>query len=226
LATPDPPRQRRSDARRNRARILEVAHDEFAADGAVSLNVIAARAGVGAGTLYRHFPTREALILAVYQHDVQELADSVQDVLADLPPLDAFRAWFERLADYVRVKHGLGEALHTAAAQQIVNETYAPVTAAIERLLEACADAGDVRPGLDAGDVLLLMGFMWRVPAGRDGQAQGLRVMELAIVGLAVDARLRLDYNVNSAEERDERTGGAAASSTTAPPLPVSPPGR
>src|SRR3981081_1744141 len=101
----------RADALLNRERILAVAYAAFADDPEVSLNTIAKRAGVGAGTLYRHFPTREALILAVYRHDVQRLVDSVPDVLAKNAPLGAFRVWFHTLADYVRVKHGIGEAL-------------------------------------------------------------------------------------------------------------------
>lgn len=173
----------RADAVKNREHILRVAHDAFAEDGATSLNVIANRAGVGPGTLYRHFPTREALILAVYQHDIQVLVDQVDAVLAEHAPLDAFRIWVNTLAEYVRLKHGLGEALHTAAAQNIINDTYAPVTAAIGLLLKACEKSGDVRPGLDPADVLLLIGFMWRVSADDSGKAQARRVMELAIAG-------------------------------------------
>src|SRR5260370_27506645 len=94
---------RRSDAQRNRDHILQVAHDAFAKSGTTSLNVIAKRAGVGAGTLYRHFPTREDLILAVYRRDVQRLVDSVPDVLASHAPLAAFRVWLHTLAAYVPV---------------------------------------------------------------------------------------------------------------------------
>ncbi|AWS43858.1 TetR/AcrR family transcriptional regulator [Streptosporangium sp. 'caverna'] len=173
----------RSDALKNREHILQVAHEAFAESGAISLNVIAKRAGVGAGTLYRHFPNRETLILAVYRRDVQRLVDSVGRLLADREPLDAFRLWFETLADYVRLKHGLGEALHTAAVRDAVNETYAPVTAAVGELLRACEEAGSVRPGLDPADVLLLMGFMWRVGPDEAGRAQARRVMALAVEG-------------------------------------------
>ena len=121
----------RKAAARNRVAILEVAHELLAESAAVSMNEIAKRAGVGAGTLYRHFPTREDLILAVYRHDVQKLVDSVYEILATHPPLEAFTAWFESLAAYVRVKHGLGEALHNAAIQNAIDETYAPVVAAV-----------------------------------------------------------------------------------------------
>src|ERR1700683_1766346 len=144
--------QRRAAAR-NRVAILEVAHELLAESAAVSMNEIAKRAGVGAGTLYRHFPAREDLILAVYRHDVQKLVDSVDEILATHPPLEAFTPWFETLAAYIRVKHGLGEALHNAAVQNAIDETYAPVEDAVRRLLDACVTAGVVRPGLAPGDV-------------------------------------------------------------------------
>src|SRR5229473_2288874 len=139
----------RADARLNRERILSVAYKAFADDPDVSLNTIGKLAGVGAGTLYRHFPTREDLILAVYRQEVQSLVEAVHDILDEYAPLEALRVWFLRLADFVRVKHGLGEALQTAAAQDVVNETYAPVTEAIAVLLQGCENAGDVRPGLE-----------------------------------------------------------------------------
>jgi AcrR family transcriptional regulator len=172
----------RSDALVNRERILAVAYAAFADDPRVSLNAVAKLAGVGAGTLYRHFPTREDLILAVYRQEVQSLVELVHDISGEYAPLDALRVWFLRLADLVRVKHGLGEALRTAAAQDAVNATYAPVIGAIGVLLAACEDAGDVRPGLDPADVLLLMGFLWQV--GGDGDQQAQRVLDLAISGL------------------------------------------
>lgn len=189
---PNPPRPTprpaggpsRTDALKNRDHILQVAHEAFAESGATSLNAIAKRAGVGAGTLYRHFPTREDLLLAVYRHEMQQLVDSVPEILATHAPLDAFRTWFHTLARYVRLKHGLGEALHTAAAQEIINETYAPVTQAVATLLTACEQEGSLRPGLDAADVLLLMGFLWRVPADPTGEQQARRIMELTIDGL------------------------------------------
>jgi AcrR family transcriptional regulator len=174
----------RSDAQQNREHILRIAHEAFAEDGAVSLNSIAKRAGIGAGTLYRHFPTREALILAVYRHDVQRLVDSVSDVLAKNPPLQAFRVWFHTLADYVRLKHGLGEALRSAAVQDAISETYQPVVTAVKQLIDACVADGSMRSNLDPDDVLLLMGFMWRVDAGADGRKQAARIMEVVIDGL------------------------------------------
>ena len=175
----------RSHAIRNREHILEVASEAFAESGDASLNAIAKRAGVGAGTLYRHFPTREDLILAVYRNDVRRVVDQVPGLLASHPPLDAFRVWFTTLADYVRVKHGLGEAMsRSAAAQHAVNETYAPVTQAVATLLDACVTDGSVRDGLDPADVLLLMGFLWRTTPDNPGKAQASRGMEIIIAGL------------------------------------------
>jgi AcrR family transcriptional regulator len=174
----------RTDAAKNRQHILRAAHDAFAESGDASLNMIAKRAGVGPGTLYRNFPTREALILAVYQHDMKRLVDSVPKVLANNAPLAAFRTWFHTLADYVRVKHGLGEALHSAAVQNAINETYKPVVTAVGQLIDACVADGSMRTGLDADDVLLLMGFMWRVDTGPGGKKQAARLMELVIEGL------------------------------------------
>ncbi|MFI2299707.1 TetR/AcrR family transcriptional regulator [Actinacidiphila glaucinigra] len=179
--------RRRADALRNREHILRVAQEAFAESGAASLNTIAKRAGVGAGTLYRHFPTREALVLAVYRHDFQRLIDSVDDLLAAHTPLEAFRIWFTSLADCVRVKHGLGEALHGAAARDtVVHETCGSVVGAVGTLLRACEADGSVRPGLAPQDVLLLMGFLWRVGGdtlGRDPD-RDRRVTELVVNGL------------------------------------------
>ena len=182
--TPTSATPRRSDALRNRERILSVAYGAFSDDPNVSLNTIAKLAGVGPGTLYRHFPTREDLILALYQHEVQAVVDSVSQVLAEHEPLDALRVWFLRLAEYVRLKHGLGEALHTAAAQNVINDTYAPVTAAVGQLLKAAEHAGQVRSGLDPADVLVLMGFLWRVGPGKPGAQQAQRILDIVVRGL------------------------------------------
>ncbi len=117
----------RADAQQNRERILEAARDALAASGDASLNSIAKRAGVGPGTLYRHFPSREALILAVYRYDVQQLADAAPELLADHPPIEALRLWCDRLAHYGMIRHGLADALHAAAADGLAGETYDPV---------------------------------------------------------------------------------------------------
>ncbi|HEY1668393.1 MAG TPA: TetR/AcrR family transcriptional regulator [Trebonia sp.] len=174
----------RKAADRNHAAILEVAHDLLASSPTASMNEIAKQAQVGAGTLYRHFPTREDLILAVYRHDMQKLSDSVGELLKTRSPLDAFSTWFETLAAYIRIKHGLDQALHSAAIRSAIDDSYVPVAAAVARLLDACVADGSVRPGLDADDVLLLMGFLWRLPPGDDGREQGRRIMRIVFNGI------------------------------------------
>ncbi|WP_432172728.1 TetR/AcrR family transcriptional regulator [Streptomyces sp. Tue6028] len=173
----------RADALKNREVILTVAHDVLAESPDASLNSIAKRAGVGPGTLYRHFPTREALILEVYRHDIGRLVGSVTEVLATHTPLDALREWFTLLTGYVRIKHGLGEALHSAAAEEVISASWPPVTAAVRQLLDACEQAGEVRPGIDPVDVVMLLSCLWRTSNSPEGIAQAGRLMELAIDG-------------------------------------------
>ena len=174
----------RADAQQNRDRILDVAHDALAASSDASLNSIAKKAGVGPGTLYRHFPNREALVLAVYRHDVQQLVDSAPVLLEEHPPLDALRLWFDRLAHYGKIKHGLADVLHAATSDGLVGETYGPVIGAITLLQRACEEAGSIRPGLDPDDVLLVMGFLWRIDPSRDWEARAGRLLDLVMDGL------------------------------------------
>jgi AcrR family transcriptional regulator len=179
-----PPTPLRADAQHNRERILQVAHDALAASPDASLNSIAKAAGVGPGTLYRHFPTREALVLAVYRHDVQQLVDSVPFLLREHPPLEALRLWFERLASYVKIKRGLGDALDAATQEAVFSDTYGPVIGAIAELLRANEAAGTIRPNLDPNDVLLLMGAIWRTGPGEEGDNQTHRLVSLVLDGL------------------------------------------
>jgi AcrR family transcriptional regulator len=157
----------RSDARENRARILEVARRALAEDGQTSTNRIAQLAGVGAGTLYRHFPTREALVLAVYTDEVDALVASVDDLLATEEPLDALRRWTLDLVAAMRRKHGLGDALSPAAHDEVVAHSHDPVLGAIARLLDAGQAAGVVRRDADPADYLALTAAFWRAPAER-----------------------------------------------------------
>lgn len=175
---------RRADAQRNRARIIEVAYGAFSENPDVSLNSIAKLVGVGAGTLYRHFPTREALLLAVYQEEVEQLVGAVDGMLQREEPLDAFRTWSRRLAAYARIKHGVGEALTSPEAQAAIGASWAPVRQAISRLLAAAEERGDIRRGVDPDDVILLLSALWRVPAGEEGLEQADRLLELIITAL------------------------------------------
>ena len=178
----------RADAQQNRQRILEAAREALAASGDASLNSIAKKAGVGPGTLYRHFPNREALVLAVYRYDVQQLAEAAPRLLADHPPIEALRLWFDRLAHYGTIKHGLADVLHGATSDGLVGETYEPVIGAITHLLQACTEDGSIRAGHDPDDVLLILGFLWRIDPGPGAEAKAGRLLDLVMAGLQAGA--------------------------------------
>lgn len=175
---------RRADARANRNHILEVAREAFAQDPGASLNSIAKASGVGAGTLYRHFPSREALILAVYRKEIQALVDLAPVLLKEHTPLEAFRRWCDRLADYGRVKSGLSDVIHATITDVDFQETYWPMVRAVEAFLRAGEASGEFRSGVDAEDLLLLLGFLWRAKPGESGETQVANLVALVIDGL------------------------------------------
>lgn len=175
---------RRADARQNRERLIAVAREALRRSPDASLNSIAKEAGVGPGTLYRHFPNREALVFAVYLDDVEEVSAGAAELLAEHPPVEALRIWFEQLSARIRTKHGLGEALNSPEAERAIAASYAPVTAAIAELLAAGEAAGELKSGLDPADVLLLMSFLWRTADDEAGRAQAARTLDLVLAGL------------------------------------------
>lgn len=174
----------RSDAEQNRARILEVARTALTESGDASMQSIAKRAGVGQGTLYRHFPTREALLLTVYRQDVQELVATAPALLAAHRPFDALRLWFDRLASYGRIKHGLADALQAATRAELAGEHYGPVIGALTLLLDACKRTGGMRPDVDADEVLELVGFLWRTDPRPDRETRAQHMLTLVIDGM------------------------------------------
>jgi AcrR family transcriptional regulator len=174
----------RADAQQNRDRILDVARDALAAAPDASLNSIAKAAGVGVGTLYRHFPSREALVLGVYHQEIQALVDLAPALIVEQAPLAAFRMWCDRLAHYGRIKSGLADVLHAAMTDRDFQQTYSPMVGAIDQLLRACEASGDFTPGADAEDVLLLLGFLWRIVPGDSGNARADRLLNLVLQGL------------------------------------------
>jgi AcrR family transcriptional regulator len=174
----------RSDARANREKILDVARDAFARDPQASMNSIASLAGVGPGTLYRHFPSREALILGVYRHEIEVLVTLAPKLTARHPPMKAFRLWCDRLASYGRVKHGLTDVLHSAVADPVHAEVYAPMAGAVGHLVQTCEEAGAFRRGIDAEDLLLLLGFLWRIKDSGANPARAERMLDLVMKGL------------------------------------------
>lgn len=179
-----PPRSSmRSDAKQNRARILAVARAALAESGEATLSSIAKLAGVGQGTMYRHFPTREVLLLAVYRQDVQAVIDAAPALLAAHPPDEALRLWFDRLASYGRIKHGLADALEAATRADLSGEYYHQVAGAITLLLQACQQAGAVRQDVDADEVLLLVGFLWRID-NTDWEIRSRHLLDLVMDSL------------------------------------------
>jgi AcrR family transcriptional regulator len=177
----------RADARRNRDRLLDAAVRAFSQDRPdVTLDAIAKDAGVGIGTLYRHFPTREALVEAAYRNELARLCDAVAELLQAQPPDQALRAWMDRFVDYMTTKRGMADALRAVIASG--GNPYAQsrdrLIAAITTLLRAAAAAGTVRPGIEPADVLAgLSGVSLAAgePAQRD---QASRVLDLLMDGL------------------------------------------
>lgn len=153
-------RPMRADARRNHDRLLAVAREAFAENGyQTSLDDIAKRAGVGSGTLYRHFPTREALLETVYRDDVEALAARADALAEKFPPGEALAAWMREQLTYVREMRGLGSAVKTMLGAAPETFTYCKdvLRAAVQRLLEPAQRAGEVRPDVTPGDVLRLV---------------------------------------------------------------------
>src|SRR3954447_18271990 len=147
----------RPDACRNRDRLLEVASDAFTANGVdTSLEKIAKAAGVGIGTLYRHYPTRDALVEAVYRHNVDLLCEGADELSATLPPDEALAAWMQRFVAYVGTKKGLATYLKSvvSADSDLFVSTHARVQATIGGLVDAAAAAGSIRPGVEGMDLL------------------------------------------------------------------------
>jgi len=174
----------RADARANRDRILEVARDALATDPDASLNSIAKAAGVGAGTLYRHFPSRESLVLSVYRKEIDTLVALAPTLLAKHPPLQAFRAWCDRLAKSGRMKYGVADIVHAATSDQDLQETYWPMLGAVRQLIDACESSGDILSGTNPEDFLVLVGLLWRIPPNIGGEARVKRLLALVFRGL------------------------------------------
>ena len=159
----------------------------FAAEGEdVALETIAARAGVGIGTLYRHFPSRDALVVAAYQHEVDALCAAAGELLARLPADEALRAWTDRFADYVATKRRMGNALRAAGASDspLFTQTRERILGALRLLLDAGAASGTLRSDVDPRDVIRVINGIWYLPSGPEWREDVGRMLELVIDGL------------------------------------------
>ncbi|MEU5952364.1 TetR/AcrR family transcriptional regulator [Streptomyces sp. NPDC047525] len=182
--------QLRSDAQRNRERILEVALDELTRSADAPLSAIAKKACVGQGTFYRNFPNREALVLEVYRYEVQQVADTACQLLQTRPPDQALREWMDRLAQYAMAKAGLADAMRKATSKQgtLAGVGHGPVSSAVALLLKANEEAGTIRPGLTPDDFLLAIAGLWQLDPHGDWQSRAGRLLDLVMDGLRAGA--------------------------------------
>jgi AcrR family transcriptional regulator len=177
----------RADARRNRETLLATAAELYAERGVeVSLEEIARKSCVGIGTLYRHFPTREALIADVYRREVEQLCGGVDGLLAELPPADALEEWMCRFVSYVATKRGMAVALKSVAGSdsELFTTTRAKINASMARLVRAAVEAGTIRPDANPDDVLRAMSGFCLVSDQPGWQEQALRLVSLVVDGL------------------------------------------
>jgi AcrR family transcriptional regulator len=179
-------RKTRTDAQRNRQRILEVAKKAFARSGAnTSLDDIAKQAGVGAGTLYRHFPTRDALIEAVYHTEVEKLAVAQRELSAILPPIEALRAWMMLFVDYIATKQIIASALNSVIGgpSRLYDSSRVQVAGAIDVLVKTAIKSGDIRKDLEPFDLLRALIGVSNMATGSDWQESARRLVDILIKG-------------------------------------------
>ncbi len=179
-------RKPRSDAQQNRDRILEVAKAAFTRLGAdASLDDIAKQAGVGPGTLYRHFPTRDALIEAVYHTEVEKLAAAQRELSAKLPPIEALRAWMMLFVDYIATKQIIASALNSVVGgpSRLYDSSRVQVTGAIDALVKTAMKSGDIRKDLEPFDLLRALIGVSNVATGPGWQESARRLVDILITG-------------------------------------------
>jgi AcrR family transcriptional regulator len=180
------PRKPRTDALRNRERILEVAKGAFTRHGAdTSLDEIAKKAGVGAGTLYRHFPTRGALLEAVYRSEVEKLAAAQRKFAETMPPIDALRTWMLLFVDYVATKQIIAPAFNAVVGgpTKLYEGSRAQIQGAMDELVKRAKKSGELRRDLDASDLLRALIGVSHMGAGPEWQPSARRLVEILIAG-------------------------------------------
>jgi AcrR family transcriptional regulator len=181
-------RKPRADAERNRTRLLETAKAAFAENGSdTNLDAIARAAGVGIGTLYRHFPTRDALIEAVYRNETTQLAEAATRLIQTHAPMEALREWMLLFVDYMETKQGISEALNSIVGG--TSELYAISTEqmreAIKMLLDRATTNGAVRVEMDPFDLLRAVAGVAYVGAGPDWKQAARRMVDIVIAGIS-----------------------------------------
>lgn len=182
---PKPPaRKPRADAQRNYERILEAAKREFTRSGAdASLDTIAKQAAVGPGTLYRHFPRREDLLLAVYRSEMEKLALAAQRLAETKPPAEALRDWLLLFVEAIAAKQVIAPALKTLTGDhtQVFESSYAAVHEAMRSLVKRGVKSGDLRKDLTPGDLLRVLVGVAYVPSSPNWQPSARRLVDILI---------------------------------------------
>ncbi len=179
-------RKPRADAQRNRERILEVAKEAFTRSGAnASLDDIAKQARVGPGTLYRHFPTREELLQAVYRSEMEKLARAERKFAQSMPPIEALRAWLLLFVEAIEAKQLIAAALNTLVGdhKKIFESSYAQIHEAIHALVKRAINRGDIRKDLDPMDLLRALVGVANVATSPDWQQSAKRLVDILIIG-------------------------------------------
>src|SRR5436190_3008140 len=180
-------RKPRADAVRNRERVLEAANVVFSSGGPeASLEAVARTAGVGIGTLYRHFPTREALFEAVYRREVQQLADLAEDLKQEASPIEALRQWMRSNVRFVATKKGMSAALALAAYKpsELFSHSFDLLTRAVRALLDRAIAAGEIRADITPEDLLRALIGMCYMHDQPGWQTSVLRLVDVFIDGL------------------------------------------
>ena len=179
-------RKPRTDAQLNRERLLDVAKEAFTRSGPnASLDDIAREAGVGAGTLYRHFPTRDALIEAVYRTEVEKLAAAERRFAASMSPIEALRAWMLLFVDYIATKKIIASALnaYVGGPSKLYESSRAQVQGAIDAQVKRAIKNGDIREDLEPFDLLRALVGVSNVASGPDWQQSARRLVDILISG-------------------------------------------
>ncbi|CAD6507556.1 TetR/AcrR family transcriptional regulator [Paraburkholderia sabiae] len=179
-------RKPRADALRNRERILDEAKKAFTREGAdISLEDVARQAGVGAGTLYRHFPTRDALLESVYRAEVEKLAKEERRLRDTLPPLEALRSWMLLFVDYIATKKIIAPALNSlvGGSTKVFESSGAQITDAIHALVTRAIENGDIRADLDPLDLFRALVGVSNVASAPDWQQSARRLVDILLLG-------------------------------------------
>jgi AcrR family transcriptional regulator len=187
-------RQPRTDAVRNRERVLEAAKMVFSAGGAdASLEAVARHAGVGIGTLYRHFPTREALFEAVYRREVEQLTDLAEHLKSNPDPVEALRHWLRSNVEFVATKKGMSAALALAvnSGSELTACSFERLTKAVGALLDRAVEAGEIRADISPEDLLRALVGMCYLHDQPGWQVSVLRLLDVFVDGLRRTAKSR-----------------------------------